>query len=146
MQRRRARVLELRGEGKTFREIAAAMGISLGLVHGDFETALREIPAKSVEAYREHQAAELNKLRAIVQDVVERRHVIVSEGRVVHDDDDEPLEDDGMVLAAIDRLMKINDREAKLFGLDARPEVQITGTLAYEVLGFGSGDKQEDGA
>jgi hypothetical protein len=101
----------------------------------------------SVTAYRAEAHARLVQLREVVEDVIRRRHLVVSaSGRIALDEDENPVEDDGVLLAAADRLLKIDEREAKLLGLDARPEVQITGTLAYEFVGFGSGDKQADGA
>ena len=139
IERRRVRVVELRDEGMGFREIAAELGVSVALVHRDYEAALAKVPVKSVEQYREHQMIELAKLREIVQDVVDRRHQVVSDGRPVFDEDG-PMLDDAPLLAAVDRLMKINDREAKLLGLDARPEVQVTGDLTYRIVGLGLDD------
>lgn len=139
IQRRRDRVIELRDEGRTFREIAAELGVSVALVHSDFKAAIAQIPVKSVETYREHQLQHLATERAIVEDVLARNHVTISDGRVVYDEDGVVI-DDGPVLQAVDRLLKIHDREAKLLGLDARPEVQVTGNLSYKITGFDDGD------
>ena len=135
--RRRTRIVELRDQGRTFREIAKELGVSLGLVHKDFEAVCLAIPVKSVDAYREHHVARLAKMREVVEDVLSRRHLHVSaSGRIALDENDEPVEDDGIVLAAMAQLVKIDEAERKLLGLDARPEVQITGTLSYEILGM----------
>lgn len=139
--RRRERVLELREEGMTFREISAEMGVSLGLVHKDFEASITRVLEPNVTAYRAEHTARLAKMRAVTQDILDRRHVVVSaSGRLALDMEGEPIEDDSIVLAAMDRLHKIDEAERKLLGLDVRPEVQITGTLAYEITGLGSGD------
>jgi hypothetical protein len=55
-------------------------------------------------------------------------HLLVSQGiAVVHPVTEEPLADDGPVLAALDRLIKISERRAKLLGLDApaRSRVEV---------------------
>jgi AraC-like DNA-binding protein len=138
--RRRKRVVELRDQGKTFKEIADELGVSDALVHKDFQAVMREVPVASVETYRAHQQAQLQQMRAVVEDVIARRHAVIDNGHVVHDDAGNVVEDDAIVLAATDRLVKINDREAKLLGLDAKPEVQITGNLRYEILGLSDDD------
>ncbi|GAA2395473.1 hypothetical protein GCM10010404_61300 [Nonomuraea africana] len=83
----------------------------------------------------------------------------VSQGRVVRlgqpfiDDDGnaavddgrgEPLEDDAPVLAAIDRMLKIQERRAKLLGLDI-PVKQLVGgdvTVTYQFEGVDLGELQ----
>jgi hypothetical protein len=148
--RRRARVIELREEGLTFREISKELGVSLGLVHKDFAASIERILEPNVAAYRAEHVARLHQMRGVTQDILDRRHVVVQQGHVVSEilgsDDDgqpifgEPLEDDSIVLAAMDRLHKIDEAERKLLGLDARPEVQITGSLRYVIEGLDDAD------
>ena len=57
-------------------------------------------------------------------DVLQRNHVVVSQGRVV-ELDGVPIPDDAPVLAAIDRLLKIQERRAKLLGLDAPTQSRV---------------------
>ena len=133
---RAKRVVELRTVGKTFDEIADELDVSVGLVHRDYEKMLAQVPAPEVAALRAKQGAELTMMKAVVLDVVQRRHLAINQAGVVRDDDGKPLKDDGPLLAAVDRLIRIGEREAKLYGTDARPEIQITGTLAYEIAGF----------
>jgi hypothetical protein len=133
---RAQRVVELRAEGKTFEEISDELGVGIGTVHRDYQKTLAQIPALAVNELRERQGAELRMMRAVVEDVVQRRHMAITQAGIVRDNDGKPVKDDGPLLAAIDRLVRIGEREAKLFGTDARPEIQITGTLAYEIAGF----------
>jgi hypothetical protein len=135
---RAKRVVELRTEGKTFLEIAEELGVSVGTVHKDFEATIEHIAEPAVTEYRARQGAELRMMREVVQDVVQRRHLAINVAGVVRDEQGNPLKDEMPVLAAVDRLLKISDREAKLYGLDARPEIQITGTLSYEIVGAGA--------
>ena len=133
---RAKRVVDLRAEGKTFEEIADELGVSIGLVHRDLERTLAHVADPNVAALRAKQGAELTMMKAVVLDVVQRRHLAINQAGVVRDDEGKPLMDDGPLLAAVDRLIRIGEREAKLYGTDARPEIQITGTLAYEIAGF----------
>lgn len=153
--RRRVRVIELREQGLSFREISREIGVSLGLVHRDFEASIERILEPNVAAYRAEHTARLHKMRAVVEDIIDRRHVVVQQGHVVSEilgsDDDgqpifgEPLEDDSIVLAAMDRLHKIDEAERKLLGLDAKAELAVTGNLTYEFLGL-NGVPDENGS
>lgn len=76
--------------------------------------------------------------------VLETRHITVNNGRVIlHPDTEQPLDDDGPILQAVDRLVKIEDarrrnaeRRAKLLGLDAEQKVSVSGGVRYEVVGI----------
>jgi hypothetical protein len=50
---------------------------------------------------------------------------VSASGRVATDEDGRPLLDDKPKLAAIDRLLKIQDRRAKLLGLDSAQKVEV---------------------
>ncbi|KPC91225.1 hypothetical protein ADL27_31505, partial [Streptomyces sp. NRRL F-6602] len=70
-----------------------------------------------------------------VRQVLGNRHILVNNGRVIIDPETEqPMEDDAIVLQAIDRLVKIEDarrrnaeRRAKLNGYDAPLQTELTG-------------------
>jgi hypothetical protein len=75
----------------------------------------------------------LDMMTRAVIDVLEGQHYVVSDGRIVYlGDKDDPdrteLLDDGPVLQAVDRLLKISDRRAKLLGLDAPKRVEVSDT------------------
>ncbi|KND45377.1 hypothetical protein [Streptomyces stelliscabiei] len=79
--------------------------------------------------------ARLDRMEAAAHKVLERHHITVNNGRIITLDDGEPLLDDGPVLAAIDRLAKIEDARLKnneslrrLFGLDMPVKVDATVT------------------
>lgn len=83
-----------------------------------------------------------------VHKVLEAQHITVSNGRVIlHPDTEQPLADDGPVLQAVDRLVKIEDarrrnaeRRAKLLGLDQPSQVAVSGAVRYEVVGVNPED------
>jgi hypothetical protein len=57
--------------------------------------------------------------------VLEAEHHVTQVGRLVRGPDGEPLRDHGPTLAAIDRLLKIMERRAKLVGLDAPVRARV---------------------
>ena len=96
-----AEALRLRSEGLTYREIAQRLGINSSTAYRRVENALRAIPADGVEEMRQLEGERLDKLHAALWE--------------------RALEGD---LSAIDRLLTISARRAKLYGLDA-PTRQI---------------------
>jgi hypothetical protein len=136
---RRAQAIQLRIEGKTLDQIAALLGYkSRGAVSQDISRALaaqitepaaelRQIEAERLDAAWQR----LDGVREAVIEVLGRKHLTVSHGKVIYIGD-EPLLDDGPILAAIDRLLNIErgrlqimERRAKLFGLDAPAKVSV---------------------
>lgn len=76
----------------------------------------------------------LDRLEEVALGVLEKHHITVNNGRVIMLDG-EPLADYGPVLAAVDRLVKIEGERAKnaeqlrkLYGLDAPTRVEATVT------------------
>lgn len=156
-----ARVVELVNEGHSLQDIATAWGVSKPVIWRRFHRALERIPQKAVEDYRTAQLVRLAAARQAVMDVLTAKHVVVSNGHVVSeivgnhplvDEDNEPhpqagepiygdpLIDDGPVLAAVDRLVKLDDQEAKLLGLYAAAKVEHDSTVRYEVVGVEPSD------
>jgi hypothetical protein len=104
------------------------------------EEAARRVDPK-IDAWRaiiverlEGALARLDTLEQAALKVLERHHITVNNGRVIVVDG-EPLLDDGPVLQAIDRLVKIEGERQRnaaslrqLFGLDAPTKVEATVT------------------
>ena len=126
---RRAEAVNMRMAGASYQQIADALGYnSRGAACQDVSRALEAAIAeqtRTAEVYREEELQRLDLLLAEAWRVMKRAHVTVSHGRIIRDDDtDEPLLDDGPVLSAIDRVLKIQERRAKLLGLDAPTKVE----------------------
>ena len=124
-----ARVIKLKQAGRTFDEIGAELGISRATAHRRFYAGLRHIVEPEVAAYRAEHVKRLAMERAIVCDILAARHVTISNGKVLPE-----YEDDGPTLAAIDRLLKIDEREARLLGLDCKVQVDVSGGVRYEII------------
>lgn len=75
------------------------------------------------------EAAELDELYMRALDVLDRDHITVSQGRVMKDDEGEPILDDGPKLAAIRELRNIRESYRKLYGLDAATKTEATVTV-----------------
>jgi hypothetical protein len=151
-------VFDLKLAGHTFRAIDAITAAPDGPTGGvriPWTTArdlLKEELARrvdpKVDAYRilhlERLEAELLRLDDLEQharQVLTRHHITVNNGRIISVDG-EPLLDDGPVLQAIDRLIKIedarrrnNESQRKLLGLDAPTKVdaQVTEVTQQDI-------------
>jgi len=116
---RDAEAARLRVQGRTYQQIADALGLShRDLARRAVERALTDVVR---EPAAELRALELERLDALWREawrVMQTNHVRVSGGRVV-EHDGKPLRDDGPVLAAIDRLVRISERRCHLLGLNA---------------------------
>ncbi|MFE3004232.1 MULTISPECIES: hypothetical protein [unclassified Streptomyces] len=123
---RDAEAARLRTQGWTYQRIADHLKFKQ---RADAYNAVKRVLDATVrEAGEDIRALELerlDRLEAAANEVLERQHVTVSNGRVVSLND-APLPDDGPVLAAIDRLLKIQERRARLLGLDAPAKAAIT--------------------
>lgn len=120
---------ELRTQGHSYQAIADELG------YRHKESARRAVARALTDAVRE-PTDELRQMELIRLDslwmqamqVLQANHVTVSNGRVVTVEKDGelvPVDDDAPVLQAIDRLLKIMERRAKLLGLDAPAKVEV---------------------
>lgn len=129
-----AEAARLRAQGWAYRRIAAHLGISVSTAHTRVERALKETVQEAAAEVRTLELERLDALYVAAMDVLERQHVTVSHGKVIYQGE-QPLIDDGPVLAAIDRLLKISERRAKLLGLDSAEKVEVSGGVKYEIVG-----------
>lgn len=128
---RRTALVEARLEGKRYSEIYQELGYSSpGAASRDFNRALEAAIAEqraSIEVYRETELQRLDQMTLICYRVLASRHYAIAPGgRIVEDPTTgEPLPDDSIMLATLDRLLKIQDRRSKLLGLDAPQRLEV---------------------
>lgn len=125
---RDAEACRLRTTGMEYHEIAEQLGFSdKSAARKAVERALRDTAQEPAAHLRTIEVARLDLLLREAWTVMKARHVAVNNGRVIMDPDDpsKPLTDHGPVLAAIDRVLKIAERRAKLLGLDAPTKVTV---------------------
>lgn len=129
---RDAEALELRKRGLSYSEIARALGYANeGGAHKAVQRGLQAIVAEPAQDVRELELARLDVLWKRALKALERHHVTVSNGRVVYLGDT-PIEDDTQALQAIDRLLKIQERRARLIGLDAPVKHEVRNVSAID--------------
>lgn len=133
---RDAEALQYRAMGWTYERIANEMGYT------NASGARKAVQRAMARSWREPTdeaktlvLTDLHRLKAEAWKVLETNHVVISQGRVVRrpngtDEDGEPvfteIPDDGPVLEAIDRLLKINQEIAKIMGLYAPTKTEHT--------------------
>ena len=123
---RDAEACRLRASGWTYDQIAKQLGYGnrsncYRAIQGVLSSTVRE----GADDLRALALAELDAMAQAAWTVLHREHLLVSHGRLVLGSGG-PIPDDAPVLAAIDRLLKIQERRAKLLGLDAPTEHRIT--------------------
>jgi hypothetical protein len=131
-QERGALIVKMKREGKSFTTIGEGLGLSRQRCHEIFHEHLRNLSAVDVQEYRATELERLEYLREQVQQVIDRRHYLAHQGKITN------IEDDGPLLAAVDRDIKISERIAKLVGADAPVRTEFGGSIhnTYELIGF----------
>lgn len=116
---------QLRAEGKTYDQIAEALNFSdRSLARRAVERALAATVREPADELRQLELIRLDALWVEAVKVMTTEHITVNNGRVI-EIDGVPLKDDGPTLSAIDRLLKIMERRAKLVGLDSPAKVEV---------------------
>jgi len=108
--------------GWQYREIAAAMGISVSNAHARVQRGLRVIEAPTLQQAETARAAHRARLEAALEvatDILYGDHVHVSHGHVVLDEQGKKVIDQAPKLAAADRIRTLSESLRKLDGLDA---------------------------
>lgn len=110
-----------------FRRIATEIGVAdAQKAYRIYARALRRQVPKAVVEHEIVQALDdLDEQRQQIRLLMSRKHPVVSQGRIVRDEDGRPLEDDGFQLACHDRLLKVAERRAKLLGMTAPSRARI---------------------
>lgn len=122
-RRRDAEAAKLRARAWDYQAIADELGFaSAGAAHDAVARSLAESVRQPTEQARDIAAAHLDQLALEAWRLVKTRHVTVSAGRVV-EHGGEPVSDAKPVVEALSLLVRIEERRAKLLGLDAPRQV-----------------------
>lgn len=159
---RDAEAARLRSQSWTYQQIADHLGMSKGQAYEAVKRALADVVQEPAEELRKLELDRLDQMAQAVREVLERRHVTVSNGKIIRQfagyelDADgktmvdaegkpiprfEDLLDDAPVLSAVDRLLKIQERRAKLLGLDipVKQEMSVDLGVEYRIVGVDVG-------
>jgi hypothetical protein len=130
--KRDADAARLRAEGKTYDQIAEALDFSdRSLARRSVERALAAVVREPADELRQLELIRLDALWVEAVKVMTTEHITVNNGRVI-EVDGVPLKDDAPTLQAIDRLLKIMERRAKLVGLDSATKVEVLSVDALD--------------
>ncbi len=124
---RDAHACQLRNIGHTYADIAKALGFNdASAARKAVERALLLTVQEPAAEQRAIQLARLDLLFREAWQVLKAEHLAVNNGRVIMDPNnpEKALTDHGPVLAAINTVLKIEERRAKLLGLDAPTRVE----------------------
>lgn len=112
-------------EGHTYEEIARVLGYSdRGKAHTAVQRALTLTMREPADEVRKIHLARLQEMYKTAREIMVSSHYAVQNGKVVHLDGT-PVLDDMPKLAAIDRMLRVLEREAKLLGIDAAKQIEI---------------------
>lgn len=128
------RMASLKLNGLTYDSIAEEFGISLTAAYEGVGRAMRAVPFEDSDNLRKIELAHLEKAQSKALAILESRHLLLSlKGEVVQDDDGNYVTDDTVALKAIDSLVKVQTRRARLLGLDKPIEVHNSGTVNVSI-------------
>ena len=135
---RDAEACRLRAKNLSYRRIAAELGIDVKAAYDGVRRAIRDTLQEPADDVKRLELERLDELAQKTRKVMLGTHYVVSQGKGVRlTRDDEPLVDDGPVLQAVDRLLKIQERRARLLGLDAPQRVSVDAqNLGDEIKGL----------
>ena len=132
---RMARALDLRVAGLSLAQIGRELGVDESTACRYVKDALAALAKRNddnAETLRALELERLDKLQRAAERVLAKNHVYVNSGKVVFDGTTK-LIDDGPVLAAIDRLVRIAESRRKLMGIDAPAKVEQSGEVRVVV-------------
>lgn len=140
---RRAQATEMKRRGYTWPQIAEQLGYgSPAVAAQDVLRALEEanrLVRERLDGYRQLEGEKLDALERLMWAIARKKHILAQHGKVIFDPETgEPMIDQAPLFMAADRLVKIAERRAKLFGWDAptKLEVRATNELDTDIAGL----------
>lgn len=118
--------------GLTNKQLAEKYGVSLRTVDRRLQGFFPDRPQVALEAHRQREDAKLDMMEQLLLEELNKTHLVVDKGAVVHYQR-KPLEDSAPKFAAIDKLLKIADRRAKLHGIDSPIKAEVTHNTGVEI-------------
>lgn len=124
---RDAEAARLKALGWSLQEIAEHL--DLGHDPARAGAAVRRALANTVRIAKDEQRllelSGLDELERACWIELQARHILVSNGRIIRDDYEVPIEDDRFTLETIDRILRIKEARCKILGLNAPTRAEI---------------------
>ncbi|MEU2730106.1 hypothetical protein ABZ650_20555 [Streptomyces griseoviridis] len=127
--------------GTTYEELARRFGYyDKGEARRGVLRAKADVARPAVTKLLADESTELDALYTEAVAILQRHHITVSHGRIVTwlnpaTGAEEPLQDDGPRLQAIQVSLRVRESYRKLHGLDQPAQVAVSGGVKYEVVG-----------
>lgn len=115
-------------------ELSKKYGLSVSTVAKRLSSYFPEKAAVTLEAHRNRESDRLDMLEQEALELLQGEYFTVDKGQVVfHPRDNTPLRDPGPRFKAIETLLKIQERRAKLFGIDSPVRAEVTHNTGVEI-------------
>lgn len=131
---RDAEAASMRSKSMTYQQIADRLGVTKKAAWDMVQRAMKDTLAEPAEAARQFELDKLDALEQGLLATLERKHYIVSHGRIILDGEAK-LEDDGFIVTASLALLRFSESRRKLLGLDSPTKIEASGGVRYEVVG-----------
>ena len=123
--------------GWTQTRIAESHNLSQQHVSDIIREVRESIPEEDLADVRTTIVERLDTLIAEAHDVLRSHHYVVSNaGKIVYDENGQPLRDDGPRLAAAKAIVGFDAERRKLLGLDSPTKLEHSGGVKYEITGL----------
>jgi hypothetical protein len=118
------RAAELRSASLTYAQIGEQLGISVTAAYESVQRGFVLVPTEDVVAAKAAELAKLDRIERHLLGVMTREHVRVDHGHVVMDEG-RPVLDDGPGVQAALGLLRVQERRARLCGLDEPAKFRV---------------------
>ena len=127
---RDSEALDLKRSGLNYRQIAESLDCSPSTAYEAVQRALASTRQEPADALRRLEAERLDRMTVILEEIITRRMIaadVLSNLPQADDDGGKASEaSDELLLKTVDRYLRIQERRAKLLGLDAPARHEIT--------------------
>lgn len=124
---RRVKAFEMRKQGQSYRAIAKVLGVSYTTVQNDVQKCIDEYLIPAVDSYRRQMLAEIDDQLVRLYGYMQTPQYITSaRGEIVPGPDGKPLLDREYYLKVEDRIARQLDQRAKLLGVFAPNQTEVT--------------------
>lgn len=131
-----AKACKLRSRGYSYQQIADELGEGTAQsMYKRVQRSIKRVIQEPAEEVRTFELERLDRMWREVEQILEAEHIVIQHGKVVYDDTGSPLPDHDPKMRAVASLLKIQERRAKLLGLDAATKTQVSGGVRYEIVG-----------
>ena len=119
----------MRLRSKKLREIGERFGVTPQAAALMISRAMADIPTESTAELIKLELMKYDRIEAKAADIMEKYHPIITQsGKVLSD-----FEEETPVIQAMNTLLKVADRRARLLGLNAPTRTELTSTVSVTV-------------